>query len=656
MKSLASLFTALTFLILPSVSAQSIVLDINPGTSSAQINDLLVFNNQIVMMADDGTWGAELWKSDGTAIGTSRIKDIYTGSSPAYPAAFVEMNGEVFFRADHAAYGFELWKTDGTFGGTSIVLDADPGTDDGVYTSIDFEIVESNNKLFLPLNDGVYGRELWVSDGTGGGTIRLLDTYVGTIGTIPGAGDPKQMTPFGNGILFTTYDYDLNTGTGLGRELWRSNGTVGSTAMVKDIHPNAGSSNPDNILVVGSMALFSATDGTNGDELWKTDGTTAGTSMLKDINPNTFASSSPSNLVKVGSEVFFYADDGTHGNELWKTDGTASGTVLVKDIYPGSNDSYVTSLNQSNMIAFDGRLFFTANDGTHGRDLWVSDGTESGTYLFKDINPGNLSSFADYFEVIDNKLFFYANDGTNGYELWASNGLQVGTMMFADINSGPGSGSPSKFVQIGTDMLFTANNGSSGSELFTLDLTTVSLPLPVELLDFSAELQSNGIVALEWITAVEIQNDYFEVERSLDGSTFESIARVSGMGNTQDLTNYQATDFSPQAGNNIYRLKQVDMDGTTNYSHLVFIHVGAQEAVANAYPNPFQQTIQLSLQPDHGLLQVELMDLSGRVVFQSQIPAMQGSAELIPGDLPAGLYLLQVSEGDRKESFRMIRE
>src|SRR5262249_47723603 len=122
-------------------------------------------------------------------------------------------------------------------------------------------------------------------------------------------------------------------------------------------------------------------------------------------------------LTNVNGTLFFRDDGGE--SELWKSDGTTGGTMMVKDIFPGMHrqyDSYgnwwyvPNSSNPEQLTSVNGTLFFVANDGTHGRELWRSDGTEGGTTLVKDISAGssigNLESLTD----VNGTLFFSAND------------------------------------------------------------------------------------------------------------------------------------------------------------------------------------------------------------------------------------------------------
>ena len=113
--------------------------------------------------------------------------------------------------------------------------------------------------------------------------------------------------------------------------------------------------------------------------------------LVKDIRPGP-GGARVHNLVVVRDKLFFVADDRTHGSELWVSDGTGSGTVMVKDIRPGNEDAYI-----SRLFALGTDLFFVANDGSHGADLWKSDGTRAGTVMVKDIHPGaRFSTFSDF--------------------------------------------------------------------------------------------------------------------------------------------------------------------------------------------------------------------------------------------------------------------
>ena len=236
------------------------------------------------------------------------------------------------------------------------------------------------------------------------------------------------------GTLFFTADDGIH-----GRELWRSDGTEAGTVMVKDARPGveAGVARDQGSLTnVGGTLYFVADDGIHGYELWRSDGTEAGTVMVKDMSPGPNPSSDwegPRHLTDVGGALYFGADDGTHGWELWRSDGTAAGTIMVKDIWPGPDPSYAGLLP---LTGLRGNVYFRADDGTHGEELWKSDGTAAGTVMVKDVWPGPKGSHP-YVAKAGGTLFFMAWDRKHGQELWKSDGTAAGTRLVKDINPGP---------------------------------------------------------------------------------------------------------------------------------------------------------------------------------------------------------------------------
>ena len=161
------------------------------------------------------------------------------------------------------------------------------------------------------------------------------------------------------------------------------------------------------------------------------------------------------------------------GVELWRSDGTEAGTVLLKDINPGTSGPVPLSSSPAWFVKMNGEAFFTAAaDSVEGTELWKTDGTETGTVLVRDINPAPVfSSTPKNLVNAGGTLFFVANsDGVNGEELWKSDGTTGGTVMVKDIESGLATPTYN-FTAVGDQLFFTFNDGTNGKELWTSDGT-----------------------------------------------------------------------------------------------------------------------------------------------------------------------------------------
>ncbi len=437
-------------------STPAMVADINPGAASSNPGPFVAIGSTTYFVANDGIHGNELWKSDGIATGTSMVADIKPGSASSYASNLTNVNGTLFFTANDGTPGggAELWKSDGTAAGTVKLA--------GGFGSAD-DLTNVNGTLFFQGLDP-QGGDLWKSDGTAAGTVRInpVNTFA-----------PTDLTNVNGTLFFEMGDYVH------GEQLWKSDGTTAGTVMVKDIftewvpsgyYPGyLNSSYPSNLTDVNGTLFFDATD-SSGRELWKSDGTAAGTVMVSS------AASSPGDLININGTLFFTTFDSVNGDELWKSDGTATGTVMLKDFDPGSSYSYITD-----MTGVNATLFLAANDGAHGTELWKSDGTAAGTVMVKDIFPGGFtnaygvyvpnSSDPSSLTNVNGKLFFTANDGVHGNELWQSDGTTAGTVMVADINPGSASSAPADFTNANGTWFFAANDGIHGNELWALNTT-----------------------------------------------------------------------------------------------------------------------------------------------------------------------------------------
>jgi ELWxxDGT repeat protein len=392
------------------------VTDISPEIYD--LSSLTVFDDALYFSAYDRVHGSELFKYDGTTA--SLVADIVPGIESFSPQYLTVFDNALYFSADDKVNGYELFKYDGTT--VSLVGDINPG----FWYSLPAQLTVFDNALYFSAEDGFHGRELWKYDGATASLVAdinqcsLFNLQLCSInpdGSSHGS-DPSGLTVFNNALYFSAYDGSALSGLH-GRELWKYDGTTASLAA--DIFPSISSlyqesSNPKDFTVFNNALYFNANDNSPyGGELWKYDGNTA--SLVSDIFPNrgrfTFG---PSHLTVFDNALYFSASDGVGGPELWKYDGTT--VSLVAEINPLRSEQDLGNSTGSfpfGLTVFDNALYFNANDGVHGPELWKYDGT---TVSLADINPGSEGSYPYGFTIFNKALYFSAGDRLNGREIW----------------------------------------------------------------------------------------------------------------------------------------------------------------------------------------------------------------------------------------------
>jgi len=293
--------------------------------------DIAVIGETFFFASRDNLFGGnvniELWKSDGTEVGTAQVADIFPGNrteESSNPRGLTVLGDNILFTANDGIHGFELWRSDGTAAGTAMVADINPGNESSGIFYGQQPIIKGS--IYFSATDGSSGYELWKSDGTNEGTKRVADINPG-----PSGSGPRELTVVGETLFFVAF-------------------------------------------------------GTKGYGLWKSDGTTNGTKLVSDVGRYTYNiyRSEPRYLTAVGNSVFFTAiGDRNTGRELWKSDGTAAGTKMVADIFSGRQGSEPRDLK-----LVGNTLYFSAkSDDTTGRQLWALDVSD----VFGDPNSGPAS-------------------------------------------------------------------------------------------------------------------------------------------------------------------------------------------------------------------------------------------------------------------------
>ncbi|MEM8962556.1 MAG: hypothetical protein AAGD38_13815 [Acidobacteriota bacterium] len=444
-----------------------------PGPNDPSVGELTHFDGDVVFVENiiDGDARSRLWRTDGTTahvVAEWPFTSIFTPTVVNGSLVFqtfinggdgqqgivwrIDPNGDATELAD--GLWFPRWTVD--FGDSHVVWLAGTGPDVVALLASDgtpegtgqitpdlpgFEITEPTpysdaDGMVVALDDGVSGRELWVSDGSADGTRLLVDLCPGICNA-----DPVLVGPLGPTFLVAADD-----GT-TGRELWRVDRTTGDATQMLDLclGPCSGVRWPE-LGGGGDTIFFGGHDGTSRPQLYVTDGTADGTRQLTDFSITT--------AEPIGEGIFangrlvLGADDGIHGPEPWVSDGTPGGTELIADLRA---DADLSSLPVW-LGALDHRVVFRTFNLDSG--MWVSDGTKTGTFELQ--VPVDVAIPNQGLSALD-RVFFTATD--NGVStLWVTDGTVDGT---DDLLELPADGAPFEATVETDDRLFFTLPGSS---------------------------------------------------------------------------------------------------------------------------------------------------------------------------------------------------
>lgn len=626
-------FLFLGFVFTANAQRIRLVKDINPGTEgsferskSGTSANYGVLKDKFVFSANDGKKGYELWVSDGTKQGTQLLQDIDThvvqGSCKgSVPDDFISMQNLVFFNAKDCITGDALYATDGE--NTHMVHTIRPfgSSLNSFYSSP----MVWNDKLYFVAVDGKYGSELWVSDGTNGGTYVITKRAINpnSNATFGRGSAIEYITNFKNHLYFKADDQGE-----LGAELWRTDGTEAGTQLVKDINPASKAEGyPKLLTVLKDKLYFKANDGVNGEELWISDGTTAGTQLFKDIFAGN-GSSDIKELFVTNNLLFFRANDGTHGEELWVSDGTTAGTQLLLDIRSGAASSAPEGFTK-----LGDKLCFIANDGIHGQELWISDGTVAGTKMVKDIRVGLENSSIKFLDKISGKLYFMADDGVHGNELWVTDGTEAGTQLVQDFKLGNQGVTIKCPLVFNNQLFFQANDGSYGFELYAY----APLPEMAKINSVSPEKgQVNDIVV--------ITGNYF-----FDESPGKNVVKFNGeLAKVVEATQARLVVKVPEkATTGKITVEANGLMATSAEDFTVLqIPTGLSRRLKSGdlrlFPNPVSQLLRLRLEDKTAeTITIIVYNSQGQEILNTVKKLQSGEAILDVSALSTGRYLLK---------------
>jgi hypothetical protein len=470
------------------------------------------------------------------------------------------------------------------------------------------------------------------SGSTGGGIIILRSGSVSGTATVSATGNSGPSMSIGAGgggggggtIV-------LNASTGLGNLTANANGGSGTFSQTNGDGGGGG----------GGVVISNATLSSNTSSLGGSSNGTAGTSSTPTATATSRTDCTPALVTTLRT---------TTPNVV------RSGSMKATYIYTISNTGAgIMGLKATpNLGAAGGSGLFTYTDNTNTASavLELTDGTSqplaAGTnYTIDSSNPN-----APVFTLLSNTVL---PSGANvAFTFDASIATTAVTGTAYGSNATGSYLNPLRTTTTTATMATPAYNSSNGT---SADVVTVVVPLPVNLTKFTV-VAAGADAILNWETAQEVNNRYFEVERSLDGQKFESVGTVAGNGNTVLTESYRYTDAgaATRTANVLYyRLRQVDYDGQSSFSPVRTVQFSHTDATVALYPNPTTSSATLDLsQLPAGDYTVQVFETTGRLV---QRGTYQPGKQTLPlENLPTGTYFVKVQGASLTKVLPLIKQ
>ena len=432
--------------------------DGTPGGTEQISSEALSFHEgvflgsgELFFLADELGVGVGLWRSDGTAAGTHRVLAPQSWNQEPYD--LTHFDGAVWFLAGTAAHGTEVWKCSPATEATGLELDLSPGIGSGSA-----QLFAGGGHLFIA---GPGQSVLWSSDGTLGSL-----TQVATF-SLAAESSFEHLGTVGPRVIFNVDAPSADRGW------WSSDGTAAGTILFDDSFNTRWAVQADTkVYYTGGCC--------NGDlRLHETDGTVAGTLPIDLATTVDGQAIDFDEGHAVGDDLFYGGYVGASGIELCRTSGAAGGAVRLADIFPGSGSS-----DPNDFVDFNGEVFFRAEDGVHGRELWVVNIATNAVQLFEDSLPGPFSGIVGSSPTLATSaggVIYGFNSPLVGMEPVVNNG-QTAELLINIAEEGLSDGSdPRDWFRYGSRLLFSAHSDSVGRELFITDGTSAGTQLVADI-------------------------------------------------------------------------------------------------------------------------------------------------------------------------------